>query len=202
MLKVEKKSDGWYVGGERHATQAEATRRLIALLMAPARAAPKPSRVAAPRVVTPPPPPPKPSRVAPRGKIVGFTGTRAGMTAEQIAKVSKIFREAMPFTFVHGDCIGADTDAHHLALKAGAEVIMRPCTLTKQRSFSEGAEKVYPPKPPLDRNREIVADSTLMIATPKGFSEESSGGTWYTIRYARSMKKPLIIVWPDGSTGR
>ena len=62
MLKVEKKSDGWYVGGERHATQAEATRRLIALLMAPARAAPKPSRVAAPRVVAPPPP--KPSRAA------------------------------------------------------------------------------------------------------------------------------------------
>jgi hypothetical protein len=41
-----------------------------------------------------------------------------------------------------------------------------------------------------------------MIATPKGFTEEARGGTWFTIRYARSKNKPLIIVYPDGSTGR
>lgn len=122
------------------------------------------------------------------------------MTPAQRATVYKIFGAAMPFTFVHGDCVGADTDAHGLALRVGAEVIMRPCTLTRQRSFSEGAKKVYPPKSPLDRNREIVTDSTLMLATPQGFEEKSSGGTWYTIRYARSVRKPLIIVWPDGST--
>ena len=157
-----------------------------------------PRRVAAP----PPPPPPAPRRTASPGeKVIGFTGTREGMTHRQKATVLRLFIENMPFTFVHGDCVGADDNAHDLAIRVGAPVVQRPCTLTSQRAFGAGAKKVYPPKPPLDRNREIVTGSDLMIATPKGFVEEQRGGTWYTIRYARQTETPLIIVWPDGSTG-
>lgn len=151
--------------------------------------------------VAPPVPASAPQRVAPGEKVIGFTGTREGMTPRQKATVLRLFIENMPFTFVHGDCVGADDNAHDLAIRVGAPVVQRPCTLTSQRAFGAGAKKVYPPKPPLDRNREIVTGSDLMIATPKGFVEEQRGGTWYTIRYARQTETPLIIVWPDGSTG-
>lgn len=144
---------------------------------------------------------PAPRRTASPEKVIGFTGTREGMTHRQKATVLRLFIENMPFTFVHGDCVGADDNAHDLAIRVGAPVVQRPCTLTSQRAFGAGAKKVYPPKPPLDRNREIVTGSDLMIATPKGFVEEQRGGTWYTIRYARQTETPLIIVWPDGSTG-
>lgn len=147
------------------------------------------------------PPPPAPRRTASPEKVIGFTGTREGMTPRQKATVLRLFIENMPFTFVHGDCVGADDNAHDLAIRVGAPVVHRPCTLTSQRAFGAGAKKVYPPKPPLDRNREIVIGSGLMIAAPKGFVEEHRGGTWYTIRYARQTETPLIIVWPDGSTG-
>jgi hypothetical protein len=144
---------------------------------------------------------PAPRRTASPERIIGFTGTREGMTPRQKATVLRLFIENMPFTFVHGDCVGADDNAHDLAIRVGAPVVQRPSTFTGQRAFGAGAKKVYPPKPPLDRNREIVEGSDLLIATPKGFVEEPRGGTWYTIRYARQVRKPLIIVWPDGRTG-
>jgi hypothetical protein len=56
----------------------------------------------------------------------------------------------------------------------------------------------YPPKPYLERNRDIVDSTELLIACPKDMTE-SSGGTWATVRYARKQKKPIVVVWPDGS---
>lgn len=32
--------------------------------------------------------------------------------------------------------------------------------------------------------------------------EQKQGGTWYTINYARKVKKDLIIIFPDGQMKR
>jgi hypothetical protein len=53
--------------------------------------------------------------------------------------------------------------------------------------------------PPLDRNKMMVDDCEALIATPRLMVEELRSGTWSTIRYARKCRKPVHIVWPDGS---
>lgn len=131
--------------------------------------------------------------------VMGFTGTRKGMTDGQKTTFSKLLNELKPTHFVHGDCIGADADAHDAAIKAGVSVRIRPSTLTKQRAYVEGYDVEFPPKPPLERNKDIVNDANIMVACPSGYEEELRSGTWSTIRYSRRLNKPLIIVWPDGS---
>lgn len=49
--------------------------------------------------------------------IVGFTGTREGMSPEQKRVTREIISQLITtsvHTAVHGDCIGADTDFHHI----------------------------------------------------------------------------------------
>lgn len=63
------------------------------------------------------------------------------------------------------------------------------------------ADVVHEPRPPLERNRDVVDASDVLLACPGGMAEEQRSGTWATIRYARKAGKPVVIVWPDGTTG-
>ena len=54
------------------------------------------------------------------------------------------------------------------------------------------------PKPYLERNKDIVDETGLLIATPKG-EEIVRSGTWSTIRYARKNHKKIIIIMPNGN---
>lgn len=100
----------------------------------------------------------------------------------------------------HGDCIGADAQAHELALDVGLLIAIHPPTVLRHRAFCKGASQLYPEKPYMDRNRDIVDMTSELIAAPATMIEEPRGsGTWATIRYARSMKVPVIIVFPDGT---
>lgn len=132
--------------------------------------------------------------------IVGFTGTRKGMTSAQEATFSELLRRSEASMFVHGDCIGADADAHRIARELGVPVRLRPCNIKSQRAFCKGAIEEFPAEPPLIRNRLIVADSNCLFACPSGFEEELRSGTWATIRSAKKSGKALVIIWPDGST--
>ena len=50
----------------------------------------------------------------------------------------------------------------------------------------------------LNRNKNIVDASNLIFAFP--FDKEIiRSGTWSTIRYAKKINKPLIIIRKDGS---
>jgi len=128
---------------------------------------------------------------------VGFTGTRRGMTQAQLrvfAFVALDYRTAE--LFVHGDCVGADVQAHDVMKGIGLRVRARPCTIEKMRAFCD-ADEVMEPKYPLERNRDIVMDVDLLFATPGG-PEHGRSGTWATVRYARAAGKKIMIVWPDG----
>lgn len=128
--------------------------------------------------------------------VAGFTGTRHGMTEEQLQAVIGL---AFGFSEIHhGDCVGADFDMHRIARAGGRRIVAHPPSDPRLRAWSY-ANEVLPVKPYLDRNRDIVDASSFLIATPAEMTEQTKGGTWYTVRYARSQGKHIVIVWPDGA---
>jgi len=131
---------------------------------------------------------------------ISFTGTRQGMTEEQKASLKALLRAHKPTIFVHGDCVGADEEAHQVALECGIEKIhKRPADVdSTKRAFTKEGEVIAEAKDPLDRNRDIVNDSDLLIATPSKEFEELRSGTWATIRFAKRQNKHVTIIWPDG----
>ena len=145
--------------------------------------------------------------------VVGFTGTRKSMSAGQLKTVRKIL-EGMQLlvkdqsisnvSVVHGDCIGADEEFDGIASSLGIERQIYPCTLEDQRAHCEnlGAKVKQKSKTPLERNKDIVKSSNIVIATPSSNVEEQRSGTWATIRFARKTKAMLIIVFPDGKTAK
>jgi hypothetical protein len=146
-------------------------------------------------------------------KIFGFTGTRSGMTDAQKAAVIAILDEydekykdpdgTLPeFQGLHGDCIGADEDFDDICNGIGMETFCRPCTFKNMRA-NTGAFESAEPKPPMQRNRDIVASADIMIACPPNFEPIKKGsGTWATIGFTRKAGKPLVIIYPDGSVAR
>lgn len=137
------------------------------------------------------------------------TGTREGMTISQWAEfgdevVTRFVPFAGPHEFHDGDCIGADSQAHETVRDLQAQDVDvtlhgHPCDLENYRAGNE-YDVLYEIKPPIDRNHDMVDATDLVIATPKDYKEVLRSGTWSTIRYARLMKKHLIIIWPDGTT--
>lgn len=133
---------------------------------------------------------------------VGFTGTREGMTDEQLISFIRIADDLHPTIFRHGVCAGADSQAVH----AVYEMSPRPVvfghfgdigSLTCEHAAAL-CDDTAQPEPCLNRNRDIVDACDILIACPRG-PEERRSGTWATIRYARKQGKPIVIVWPDGS---
>lgn len=150
---------------------------------------------------------------------IGFTGTQQGMSGDQITTFIKLLRGfvdqhgAQPFTstimeFHHGDCIGADKDAHDIVRTFsainemnGIKIISHPPTKQKKRSFTIPDEE-RSPKAYLDRNHDIVDECGVLFACPKGFTEEKRSGTWATIRYAIKTKKPVYVILPSGEVSQ
>ena len=143
-------------------------------------------------------------------RIIGFTGSRRGMTASQKKAVKSLlvsaqapipdsgFSDAPLIVALHGDCVGADEDFHNICKELEIDRQTRPCTLEKYRAHTDAVE-IAEPAPPLDRNKLIVESSTIMIATPHSFQELKRSGTWSTIRYTKFVGKYLFIVYPDGT---
>lgn len=127
---------------------------------------------------------------------IGFTGTRDGMTEAQKTTLASLLREHSG-EFHHGDCLGADAQAHDLAKAAGLEPVAHPPLISALRAYKQ-TNKVYEPADYLQRNREIVDETTVLFATPKEFEEQPKGGTWYTIRYAKKRGRIPVVILPDG----
>lgn len=139
---------------------------------------------------------------------IGFTGTQQGMTGPQRERVYAMIH-ARDFYAHHGDCVGADAEFHALARLCPRlrGVVVHPSTLTAKRAWcatESPRDAVLEPKPPLDRNHDIVNACPWMLATPRTMIAQVRSGTWTTIRYAKTLTTPmsercLIIVNPDGS---
>jgi len=51
----------------------------------------------------------------------------------------------------------------------------------------------------LARNKDIVAETEFLIATPKEYTEILRSGTWATIREAFRQNKKVAIIFPNGN---
>lgn len=129
--------------------------------------------------------------------IIGFTGTRHGMTVVQNRNMITLLQDLDPEWVHHGDCLGAD---HQVDLAAQLLDICRhvhPCNIASQRAYCAG-EVIESTLAPLVRNRVIVDACALLLAAPDTTQERRRSGTWSTVRYARRIGRPIKLLLPDG----
>lgn len=139
---------------------------------------------------------------------LGFTGTQEGMTQAQRWVVEGFIDSTLWSEMHNGDCVGADLEAACVAWrrKIGGPlpIVLHPPLNPQKRANIDlqkpnACSRICSPRDYLDRNRDIVDESEVLLATPKSTVEEIRSGTWYTIRYARKLRRPICIVFPDGS---
>lgn len=133
--------------------------------------------------------------------IVGFTGTREGMTFAQSEAVLSVLRGLSPSEVHHGCCVGADAEVHNLAYWDWP-LHGHPGPAGAMRADLGGFKILYPPKDYGQRNQDIIDACVFLVAAPQSHSEHwrsGGGGTWQTIRRAKKAGKRIAIVWPDGS---
>lgn len=139
-------------------------------------------------------------RPAHEGLVLGFTGTRHGMTERQRAAVSAFLDEHKPTETHSGDCKGADSEFLDAALLCAGNFPPRthghPCGIKEWRA-GRRYDHLHPVKDPLTRNRDIVEASDHLLAAPRSFKREQSG-TWATIAMAQDAGKPTTLITPEG----
>lgn len=131
--------------------------------------------------------------------IIGFTGTREGMTSMQRNTLPALLFRLRLTNARHGDCIGADKQFHVIirARFQEAKIHGHPgpdSPLRAHCQFDTCAE----PKEYLKRNMDIVQFSDALVAVPKEEKEIQRSGTWATFRYAKSIGRLAILIYPDG----
>lgn len=130
---------------------------------------------------------------------IGFTGTQLGMTETQQAALKDYLRVRQVDRFHHGDCVGADEQAHDIARSLRIDVVLHPPTSQSKRAFCK-AQYIEPQRPYLDRNLHIVDAADLLIACPSRRQPILRSGTWATIRQARRRNVRVLVIYPDGET--
>ena len=128
---------------------------------------------------------------------LGFTGTQREPNNLQRRELVNLFAELHPFELHHGDCIGADHLAHMLARRLDQRVILHPPKFGDKRAYCD-FDVSMPPQPYLCRNHNIVLATQRLVAVPATSEEYTRSGTWSTVRYARKLKRPIIIIVPSG----
>jgi hypothetical protein len=135
---------------------------------------------------------------------VGFAGTRKGMNQKQcqdfILLVKRLVGSSADVTLHHGDCVGADAQAHDIACGLGCRIEIHPPSNPWRRAWCE-AEVIYPPLPYLERNQAIVDQADMLVATPAQCFEVIRSGTWAAIRRARKKGIPITILYPGVTNG-
>lgn len=98
----------------------------------------------------------------------------------------------------NGDCVGADAIAGRMWRSLDGQLWIHPPTVETKRAFLT-CDFASDRMPYLQRNHVIVNMCEALIATPTEMFEQQRSGTWATIRYAAKMRRPITIIWPNGS---
>lgn len=128
------------------------------------------------------------------GLIVGFSGSRYGMTEPQRRGVEVLLDLICPRKARHGLCLGSDAGFDGMCVDRGIWRIGHPPLKREWRAWID-VDELLPEKDYHPRDRDIVDGSHVLIATPRRLS---GGGTWYTVNYARVRPIWIILVYPDG----
>lgn len=101
--------------------------------------------------------------------VLGFTGTREGMTNPQREAVAEFLRKHRPAEIHAGDCKGADSEFLDAALLCNGNNPPRthghPCDIKKWRAF-RNYDSLHPVKSSEERNQDIVDASGELLAAP------------------------------------
>lgn len=134
--------------------------------------------------------------------ILGITGTRTGTTAAQRIAYVALLHRLNPTVLAHGSCSGADVEAAQIAreeLGLDLRIVAHPGPEGPHRTLSGVDDETLAPKNHFARNRDIVTACTVLVAFPPCKPLPSQGGTAYTVGFAEGKRKPVYIIWPDGS---
>lgn len=120
------------------------------------------------------------------------------MTAAQKASLRKLLTDLRATELHHGDCVGADAEAHAMALELRLRVIIHPPLDGTHQAYCQGAYEVLGALSHFARNRNIVRRTDMLIGASVADHRLERGGTWYTIDYAALSGSPYVI-WPNGT---
>lgn len=145
---------------------------------------------------------------------LGFTGTRRATTPHQRDNFRALLAELNPTEFHHGCCVGADAEAAVIvrATCPSCRIIAHPGRsaaggdndLLDQAALA-GADEIRDTRAFLARNRDIVHACDVLVAMPFQDGRPArgtGGGTWYTVEYAESKGKPVLLLMPRGQVRR
>ncbi len=126
---------------------------------------------------------------------VGFTGTREGMTQHQKEQFALKINELNTTEFHHGDCEGADAEAHDIirAIFPHIWIVGHPPTKSNKRAFKV-CDEMRSPADYIPRDKNIVNDTEFLIGAPLTDEEIIRSGTWTTIRHAIKTGKPRKVL--------
>jgi hypothetical protein len=133
---------------------------------------------------------------------VGFTGSRNGMSKEQMAKFKDVlFKYILAGTMIeelhHGCCVGADATLVLICITSMPNTVLVAHPPFEKKLVDRGAvglsNVLWPEAPYLVRNQNIVHATDILLAAPNG-PERLRSGTWSTIRYARKHGGEVIIL--------
>ena len=126
---------------------------------------------------------------------VGVTGTREGMTQHQKEQFALKIHELNTVEFHHGDCLGADAEAHDIirTVFPHIRIVVHPPLSDYMRAFKVGDE-TRPPYDYIPRDKNIVDETDFLIGAPLTNDEVIRSGTWTTIRHARKTNKPHKVL--------
>ena len=140
--------------------------------------------------------------------ILGFTGTRNGMTTRQF-KMLPLVISSFPERILHGGADGSDTEFHDFLADRGffdlsLVIEIFPASLEKYHEWIKRTRRqhlsiVHLHEAPLSRNIAMAQRCHHLLATPATEEETPRGGTWHTIRMARLFQKPITIITPKGN---
>lgn len=137
-------------------------------------------------------------------KHIGISGTREGMSKLQketfLHFSNTLTTQFTDLKYFHqGQCQGVDVEAARLLKSEFNLFIVSHPPVKKDLLGQCTNDIVKQAKGYFARNRDIVNASELMFILPKESQVQSTGGTWYTYKYALAANKPVILILPDGS---
>lgn len=130
---------------------------------------------------------------------LGMTGNRDGFTDKCKERLIYFLNNTKIDEVHHGDCLGSDQQFHEIITERSEliKIIIHPPKINTMRAFCK-SDNILPVKDYLERNRDIVNNTELLLAFPSSDKEVLRSGTWSTIRYAQKMNKKVLIFLPDG----
>ena len=128
---------------------------------------------------------------------IGVTGTREGANDAQLRRIGAYMMSlGSGHELHHGDCKGVDVEVAAIARYLGWRIVCHPPKSNEQQGYY-GGDEVREPRGYLQRDRQIVDETELLIVVPLQDEWQNKGGTWYTHDYAVKKGKPVKIFYPN-----